>query len=119
MEKPMIDSLKQLLKKDLEILGAATLEPWKDVTIGILTGEKARAIGPLTDLIKAAGDRDFIAHSRNNFESRIKALEIAVTLLNQMHNATHGMASHDPKQCNACCAVSEIARCLGVENAGV
>ncbi len=47
-----------------------------------------------------------------------KALLLAVERLNQMHEASHGMASHNPKLCSACCLVSEIATLMNGQEGG-
>lgn len=107
-----INKIKQLLQNDLSIAGKATKSPWHTKGKDLVICHKGEPIMSFSYCYP--NNNEFIAHSRNVFESRVKALEIAIRDMDSISR-------------NGCCepcqeaklwvlnSLKEIAKELGIE----
>lgn len=126
----MIDKIKQLLKQDLEIAGRATPGPWQagyddgsgDTTIHAPTISTILAEtnpgcgccqGDPTDADIA--NTKLIAHSRTVFESRVKALEIAIGAL-RTGVGFEPLYGLEPNKFSE--ALASVSQALGIDEQG-
>lgn len=115
----MISKIQSLLQQDLEICAKATEGPWNAQDY---TGEPKGYLGVAAPAIETfliapelktlmPDDARFIAHSRNSFESRSKALAVAVGFITKLEreygDRAIGLLAREYR--------IEIAKLVGVE----
>ena len=122
----MINKIKEKLKEDLSIAQRATPGPWcrgakeHGITHLVQVGTSKwsnEAFVVINDDEASNHNMEFIAHSRNEFEKYIKAVEIAVEVLEHDFRCSlpaTAFPKHEKPKCPACVALSEIAHELGV-----